>query len=509
MDSKKYIVYNKTRESFLSSSVTPVNAALEPLKVLKVLIEGLPANARTGLWLTNFKGVPVARTLSPFDLVYLDKEQRIAHSVELSKDAEFAPFRGQPSSALVLPPRSIASSETRDGDVLDLRVIEAAPAEPESAPAEAAEEPAQTAAVEPPKESSLSARFYSASTPALRLSVSDSPVERFVGEKASFTPVAAATPEAVRAPAEQPATEPASATSASTAPAAAPSAGGVPPPTQDKRRRLVTGPILTAVAPDGRKSAAPAPPSKAKAPLPFPRPAAPRNAIPTIQEAPISIVERPVNLSPEQSTAPKPQEGHPIASPSPTPLPVRPVRPATAAVSSSAAAPLPGGATPASSRPSPSAAPPRAASASPLPSEPAPSPSREIPRREPAPEYAPEPKYSWQVRALRWLFPRLIIHEAPKLLDRRRADRQSLPGLIAYFFTGGAPMPQKIDNISVTGFYLLTEERWMPGTIVRMTLQKVGSKGDNSCDTITVNSRIVRWGPDGEGFEFVLTDLSQ
>jgi hypothetical protein len=108
---------------------------------------------------------------------------------------------------------------------------------------------------------------------------------------------------------------------------------------------------------------------------------------------------------------------------------------------------------------------------------------------------------------LRWLFPELIIHEATAPRDRRRADRQSLPGLIAYFFTGGAPEPHKVGNISVTGFYLHTEERWMPGTVIRMTLQKLGSKGEDPSDTITVNSKIVRWGPDGEGFEFILTDL--
>src|SRR5579872_2846870 len=95
MDARKFVVCNQTRDTTLSSSVTAVNAALEPLRVLKVLIEGLPANARSGLWLTNFKGVPVARTLSPFDLIYLDKENRVLHGVELSKDGEFAPFRGR------------------------------------------------------------------------------------------------------------------------------------------------------------------------------------------------------------------------------------------------------------------------------------------------------------------------------------------------------------------------------------------------------------------------------
>ena len=81
--------------------------------------------------------------------------------------------------------------------------------------------------------------------------------------------------------------------------------------------------------------------------------------------------------------------------------------------------------------------------------------------------------------------------------------------MVAYYFTGGSPAPQRISNISVTGFYLQTDERWMPGTVVRMTLQRLGSKGDDPADTITVNSRIVRWGADGEGFEFILTDLEE
>jgi hypothetical protein len=132
----------------------------------------------------------------------------------------------------------------------------------------------------------------------------------------------------------------------------------------------------------------------------------------------------------------------------------------------------------------------------------------------PVPQYgdygpAPRKKYSWKIRALRWLFPELVIGETERPRDRRRADRQSLPGLIAYYFTGGSPEPHKISNISVTGFYLHTDERWMPGTVVRMTLQRVGTKGDDPSDIISVNSKIVRWGSDGEGFEFILTDLDE
>lgn len=521
MDSKKYIVFNKTRESSLSSSVTPVNAALEPLKVLKVLIEGLPANARTGLWLTNFKGVPVARTLSPFDLVYLDKDHRIVHSVELSKDGEFAPFKGQPASALVLPPRTITSSKTRDGDELDLRVAEATEPEPASAPSPtgtAPELPAAASAAEPsppvPAEAASSARFYSSTAPAPAPPLDQAPLERFVSQQATPSPVVSARADTATKPIEPPAPAPAPAPGvAATAAVEAASPAATPEtPAQDKRRRLVTGPILTPSSAAARKPATPETPPAPKAPIPFPSTPAARSAV-TIHEA-----SPPINLSPQQRGSAKPQEAPPTAAPAPAPpqpslRPELRVAPAAAQAAQASTSPQ-AAAAPSAPRPALPThnEPPQSAAPAAIPVEPVSLPVPEIPQHDAIPDYGPPPpkrKYSWKIHVLRWLFPELVIHEAQRPRDRRRADRQSLPGLIAYFFTGGAPEPRRIRNISVTGFYLQTEDRWMPGTVVRMTLQKLGSKGDDPSDTITVNSRIVRWGPDGEGFEFILTDLEE
>lgn len=89
--------------------------------------------------------------------------------------------------------------------------------------------------------------------------------------------------------------------------------------------------------------------------------------------------------------------------------------------------------------------------------------------------------------------------------DRRRAHRTPLPGLVAYYWTGSAPRAYQIADISATGFYLLTEERWFPGTIVLMTLQRTDSNGQNLDDSIAVQSRVVRWGSDGLGLAFVLS----
>jgi uncharacterized membrane protein (UPF0127 family) len=89
--------------------------------------------------------------------------------------------------------------------------------------------------------------------------------------------------------------------------------------------------------------------------------------------------------------------------------------------------------------------------------------------------------------------------------DRRRAPRQPLPGVVAYYWTGSTPRAYQIADISSTGFYVLTEERWFPGTMVLMTLQRIDNSGKNLNDSIAVQSRVVRWGSDGLGLAFVVS----
>jgi hypothetical protein len=96
----------------------------------------------------------------------------------------------------------------------------------------------------------------------------------------------------------------------------------------------------------------------------------------------------------------------------------------------------------------------------------------------------------------RWLFP-----DPP---DPRKTSRQPVAGLVAHFFTGGSPKAHEIRDVSPTGLYVVTAERWYPGTVIRMTLSKPDS-GENPADrSITVQAKSVRWGNDGVGLEFVL-----
>jgi uncharacterized membrane protein (UPF0127 family) len=99
---------------------------------------------------------------------------------------------------------------------------------------------------------------------------------------------------------------------------------------------------------------------------------------------------------------------------------------------------------------------------------------------------------SWFIRFLRWLS-----------TDRRASKRHPLPGLVAYYWTGGAPQAFHIADISSVGLYLLTDERWFPGTMILMTLQRTNTDGDDPDDFISVLTRVIRWGTDGVGLTFV------
>ena len=90
--------------------------------------------------------------------------------------------------------------------------------------------------------------------------------------------------------------------------------------------------------------------------------------------------------------------------------------------------------------------------------------------------------------------------------DPRKAPRVKEPGLAAYYWNGAAPAAHGVRDISSSGLYVVTEERWYPGTLVLMTLQKTDRGEEYPERSIAVQSRAVRWGPDGVGLQFVLAD---
>lgn len=90
--------------------------------------------------------------------------------------------------------------------------------------------------------------------------------------------------------------------------------------------------------------------------------------------------------------------------------------------------------------------------------------------------------------------------------DRRGAKRTRWPRLVAYDASGTALVVHGVRDISATGLYLMTEERWPMGTLVRMTLQRSDGLDDLSMQPITVQLKVTRWAHDGVGLEFVQHD---
>ncbi len=93
--------------------------------------------------------------------------------------------------------------------------------------------------------------------------------------------------------------------------------------------------------------------------------------------------------------------------------------------------------------------------------------------------------------------------------DRRGAMRKRWPRLVAYDAKGSALAVHGIRDISASGIYLMTEERWPLGAQVKMSLQRTDSSDDNARNPITVQLRVSRWGIDGVGLEFVQPEAEE
>ncbi len=92
----------------------------------------------------------------------------------------------------------------------------------------------------------------------------------------------------------------------------------------------------------------------------------------------------------------------------------------------------------------------------------------------------------------------------PSYARHRRPARRPAPGLTAYKTNSSNPVAVPIKDISSTGVYLETPERWIPGDLVSLSLQKDGPPELSPERRFDLKARTVRWGDDGMGLAFVL-----
>ncbi|HVZ83323.1 MAG TPA: PilZ domain-containing protein [Terracidiphilus sp.] len=90
--------------------------------------------------------------------------------------------------------------------------------------------------------------------------------------------------------------------------------------------------------------------------------------------------------------------------------------------------------------------------------------------------------------------------------DNRRSLRRTSPDLAAYSWSGPDPHLNTVRDISSTGVFLLTRERWLPGDIISLTLQRSGPLEGNIERRVAVKARAVRIDESGVGLSFVLPE---
>lgn len=87
--------------------------------------------------------------------------------------------------------------------------------------------------------------------------------------------------------------------------------------------------------------------------------------------------------------------------------------------------------------------------------------------------------------------------------EEDRAERRRVDQFAAYRWNGSALAQDAVRDISASGLYLVTKDRWEPGTILALTLQKEGTMELDPARRITTQAKVVRCGPDGVGLSFL------
>lgn len=86
--------------------------------------------------------------------------------------------------------------------------------------------------------------------------------------------------------------------------------------------------------------------------------------------------------------------------------------------------------------------------------------------------------------------------------ERRKSKRREGLALMAYYWEAAAPHPHAVKDISPSGMYVLTDDRWYANTLVTITLARTDlAKQANR--SVRVVGRVVRSGDDGVALTFV------
>ena len=111
-------------------------------------------------------------------------------------------------------------------------------------------------------------------------------------------------------------------------------------------------------------------------------------------------------------------------------------------------------------------------------------------------------------RLINWL-----ANQSDDPAELRSAPRFQEPGVVVYCWDGATPSGRQLRDISLTGAYLYTPERWYPGTVVRLLIQPGDSSPDGTDNpppgSVSLQARVVWHGPDGMALQFLFQDPAE
>jgi hypothetical protein len=90
--------------------------------------------------------------------------------------------------------------------------------------------------------------------------------------------------------------------------------------------------------------------------------------------------------------------------------------------------------------------------------------------------------------------------------EKPRAQRRIPSGFVARQTGNQASQPSIIKNISSSGLYLLTEERWPVDELIPLTIELQDLPENRADERIQIQVRVARHGEDGMGLAFILPD---
>ena len=84
-----------------------------------------------------------------------------------------------------------------------------------------------------------------------------------------------------------------------------------------------------------------------------------------------------------------------------------------------------------------------------------------------------------------------------------RSERRPVEQFAAYRWNGATLVQESVRDISPTGVYIVTKDRWQRGTLVTLTLQREGPLETTAERRLDVRAMVARSGKDGVGLAFV------